>query len=128
MTQHRDKHATVAHSPTTPAQGAVAASSDKDHQGRLVSDEDIRRCAYRKWVAAGKPGGDGIQFWLQAEQELGQATNEKDAQRGGGYGQPEHERAEPEKAVKGNVDSHYRDENRMFQSHGERGHRHGGSG
>ena len=26
------------------------------------------------------------------------------------------------------VDSHYKDNNRMFQSHGERGHRHGGSG
>lgn len=26
------------------------------------------------------------------------------------------------------VASHYRDNNRMFQSHGERGHRHGGSG
>jgi hypothetical protein len=26
------------------------------------------------------------------------------------------------------VDSHYRDNNRMFQSHGDRGHRHGSSG
>jgi hypothetical protein len=26
------------------------------------------------------------------------------------------------------VDRHYKDNNRMFQSHGERGHRHGGSG
>ncbi len=127
MTQHRDKHATVAHSPTTPTQ-AVIAASDKGHQGGLVAEEDIRLCAYRKWEAAGKPSGVGIQFWLEAEQELVQATNEKGVHRGGRHGQPEHERPEPENAVKGNVDSHYRDENRMFQSHGERGHRHGGSG
>jgi len=36
----------------------------------LVSVEDIRLCAYRKWESAGKPTGNGIQFWLQAEREL----------------------------------------------------------
>ena len=26
--------------------------------------------AYEKWEAAGKPPGDGSEFWLQAEKEL----------------------------------------------------------
>ena len=30
----------------------------------------IRELAYAKWEQAGWPSGDGIQFWLQAEQEL----------------------------------------------------------
>ena len=96
-----------------------------------VSEEAIRLCAYQKWEAAGKPSGDGIQFWLEAVKELVEGENEKFVQEGGWHGNREHERREAEKDLKeGNVsvDSHYRDNNRMFQSHGERGHRHGGNG
>jgi hypothetical protein len=32
--------------------------------------DEVRRHAYLKWEAAGKPPGDGINFWLDAEQEL----------------------------------------------------------
>ena len=35
-----------------------------------VSQEVIRLRAYEKWEAAGKPGGDGVRFWLEAEREL----------------------------------------------------------
>ncbi len=97
----------------------------------MVSDDVVRLCAYQKWEAAGKPAGDGVQFWLEAEQELMEGKKEKFVQRDGWRGHGEHERLEAEKAIKEcNVseDSHYRDNNRMFQSHGERGHRHGGSG
>ncbi len=73
MHTHHQKHATQAQSgPTGPAtvpQTAVA-SGDKDRSAQLVSADDIRLCAYRKWERAGKPAGDGIQFWLEAEQEL----------------------------------------------------------
>ena len=31
---------------------------------------DIRDRAYEKWVAAGMPPGDGVRFWLEAEQEI----------------------------------------------------------
>jgi hypothetical protein len=55
----------------TTSQTAVT-SGDKDHKAQPVSAEDIRLCAYRKWESAGKPTGDGLQFWLEAEQELGQ--------------------------------------------------------
>ena len=72
MTHHR-KHATVPHSgatgPTTETQTAVT-SGDKCKHSQLASPEFIRLCAYQKWESAGKPTGDGIQFWLEAEQEL----------------------------------------------------------
>jgi len=35
---------------------------------------DVRKLAYMKWEAAGKPAGDGLDFWLQAEQEARQAN------------------------------------------------------
>lgn len=134
MTKHHHKQDTQAHAgpgiPTTPTKAAIA-SSDNVHNGTLVSDEDIRICAYQKWEAAGKPAGDGVQFWLQAEQELVEGRKEKLVQRGGSHGHREHERSEAAKVVKERaviVDSHYRDNNRMFQSHGDRGHRHGGNG
>jgi hypothetical protein len=72
MTHHR-KHATVPQSgptgPKTETQPAVAPV-EKGHNAQLASAETIRLCAYRKWESAGKPTGDGIQFWLEAEQEL----------------------------------------------------------
>lgn len=73
MHKHHHKPATLAPSdPTGPAttmQTAVV-SGDKEHKAPLVSADDIRHCAYRKWESAGKPTGDGISFWLEAEQEL----------------------------------------------------------
>lgn len=35
-----------------------------------VTEDDIRTLAHAKWEAAGCPPGDGIDFWLAAEQEL----------------------------------------------------------
>lgn len=29
---------------------------------RVVSEDEIRICAYRKWEHSGKPSGDGVQF------------------------------------------------------------------
>jgi hypothetical protein len=34
------------------------------------SADEIRVRAYTKWAAAGKPPGDGVKFWLQAERDL----------------------------------------------------------
>ena len=33
-------------------------------------EETIRELAHAKWAAAGYPAGDGVSFWLEAEQEL----------------------------------------------------------
>lgn len=54
---------------STPTQTAVA-SGQKGQDENRVSQEDIRLRAYRKWESAGKPFGDGTQFWLAAEDEL----------------------------------------------------------
>lgn len=52
--------------PTSAERGNAAA--EEPHE--LVSTEEIRLCAYRKWERAGRPTGDGVRFWLEAEHEL----------------------------------------------------------
>ena len=47
--------------------GEVPAS-DMGHE--INRDECIRDLAYLKWQEAGCPECDGLQFWLEAEQEL----------------------------------------------------------
>ncbi len=37
---------------------------------KKITDDEIRALAYAKWSAAGCPSGDGMHFWLEAEQEL----------------------------------------------------------
>lgn len=41
-----------------------------------VSEDDIRRLAFRRWEEAGRPDGDGTEFWLQAERELKHAFHD----------------------------------------------------
>ncbi len=41
-------------------------------------DETIRELAYGKWEASGCPTGDGLEFWLQAEQEVKTAESGED--------------------------------------------------
>jgi hypothetical protein len=37
----------------------------------LTPDEEaIRARAYQLWEAAGRPDGEGVEFWLEAEREL----------------------------------------------------------
>jgi hypothetical protein len=35
-----------------------------------VVEEAIRHRAYLKWEAAGMPASDGLDFWLEAENEI----------------------------------------------------------
>jgi hypothetical protein len=72
MTRRRKQAARSQSGPAgaTTATQTAAASGDKGHNAQSASAEAIRLCAYRKWESAGKPTGDGIQFWLEAEQEL----------------------------------------------------------
>jgi hypothetical protein len=64
--------------PATPAReprgtrAPAPASGPPKPNGKTVREEDIRLCAYCKWEAAGRPGGDGVNFWLEAEKELQQ--------------------------------------------------------
>ena len=56
------------------------------------SDDAIRDRAYALWVEAGSPEGDGMDFWLTAEQEL--AAQEQSAQADGEMIYPETSEAE----------------------------------
>lgn len=55
-------------SETKPASVLAKPSAN----GPPTSEEAIRLCAYRNWETAGKPGGNGVNFWLEAEQEVSQ--------------------------------------------------------
>jgi len=83
MHTHPNKYATQSQvgptGPTTATQTPVAFG-DKGPKAQLVLAEEVRLCAYRKWERAGKPTGDGIQFWLEAEQELVPKTPATSAQ------------------------------------------------
>ena len=74
MKSHHTKHSpgAQAHSPgATTTRPTTVAAGNGGPAARVVSTEDIRLCAYRKWESAGRPTGDGVQFWLDAEKELG---------------------------------------------------------
>lgn len=106
------------------------------HNHKTPYDQNLQLAAYRKWEAAGMPAGDGVHFWLQAEQEAARASNEVDVKLVQTIGHDAHmdhqletqAAQENAKALNSSVDSHYRDNNRMFQRHGDRGHRHGVKG
>ncbi|WP_010586324.1 DUF2934 domain-containing protein [Schlesneria paludicola] len=34
----------------------------------------VRELAYAKWEQAGRPAGDGVDYWLEAESEICQAS------------------------------------------------------
>jgi Protein of unknown function (DUF2934) len=73
MHKHHDKRATTTRfgsNGQTRAKQTAVTSGDTGHNGKMVSMEDIRLCAYWKWLSAGAPAGDGIQFWLESEKQL----------------------------------------------------------
>jgi hypothetical protein len=52
----------------------VEATPDNSAQRRQPTEDEIRFLAYCKWLGAGAPPGDGVEFWFAAENEL-QMTN-----------------------------------------------------
>lgn len=46
-------------------------------------EQAIREAAYHKWEQAGRPHGDGMEFWLESEQEiLGRSSDDSETQHG----------------------------------------------
>ena len=71
MSKHHHKH--VAPGSTGAAQTqsqSLVTHRNERHNDHPVSADEIRLAAYRKWENAGKPAGDGLLFWLEAEDEL----------------------------------------------------------
>lgn len=55
------------------APGMIEASEEMaelSNPSRLPSETAVRERAYARWEAAGRPEGDGVIFWLEAEREL----------------------------------------------------------
>jgi hypothetical protein len=55
---------------TSPADAADRTRLNATKAPGRPSDDQIRARAYFLWEQAGRPGGDGLQFWLEAEREL----------------------------------------------------------
>ena len=55
----------------------VLRSDDTMAQTKSVADEQqvIREAAFHKWEQAGRPQGDELKFWLEAEREYLQLTD-----------------------------------------------------
>jgi hypothetical protein len=73
--EHALRHGHRSHAATLLS--AAVASGDNALINAAESREDIQLCAFHKWEAAGKPTGEGVRFWLEAEREL--ATEKVDA-------------------------------------------------
>lgn len=74
-TEVRDYLQIPAPAPTPPARPEAAGPATTELpvpalSPRQVFEEEVRLRAYLKWEAAGRPPGDGADFWLAAEQEL----------------------------------------------------------
>jgi len=61
---------------TTSKSKAPVASGPNDQikTARFVSEETIRIRARQKWEAAGKPNGEDLRFWFEAEREILQSN------------------------------------------------------
>ncbi len=71
----------VAHpagTPAPPPAAAEAAPASQPPAPAAPAADQIRELAYAKWEAAGRPAGDGAEFWLMAEAELQNRPAEHD--------------------------------------------------
>jgi hypothetical protein len=64
-----DNPAPVAAKPN-PAAVADRTDPQPRRPGGQPTEDDIRARAYALWEQAGRPEGDGVEFWCRAENEL----------------------------------------------------------
>jgi hypothetical protein len=55
----------------SPAANPAPTNNAKTPNRPTPVEDQIRARAYALWEEAGRPEGDGTQFWLDAEKELG---------------------------------------------------------
>jgi Protein of unknown function (DUF2934) len=68
--------------PTLPSaehENAEGYPTKRSHESLTLNE--IRLRAYRKWTTAGKPAGNSMRFWLDAEYELLWETCRADGER-----------------------------------------------
>ena len=66
----RGKSTAPASTRTTPAEAADATQLRPPTRNGVPEAEVVRARAHMLWEQAGRPEGDGVEFWLRAEQEL----------------------------------------------------------
>ena len=71
MTKEKtEKKETCSATVTPPVGSCQQISAVTDCDETTICCEAIRERAYSLWEQAGYPSGDGVDFWLQAEQQL----------------------------------------------------------
>jgi len=50
----------------------MGTSSNQQQPSSAIPQEKIAQRAYEKWIKRGRPVGDGMQDWVEAENELKQ--------------------------------------------------------
>ena len=55
---------------SNPAEAADSVSLQPAPQPAAVTDEQVRERAHQMWEQAGRPDGDGTEYWYRAQQEL----------------------------------------------------------
>lgn len=79
MSKHHRRSGTVAPAAPTEVQTSRArpvefvgstGDADRVHHNGVSLEDAIRVRAYQNWERAGRPEGDGVAFWLEAEAEL----------------------------------------------------------
>ncbi|MGE5195215.1 MAG: DUF2934 domain-containing protein [Deltaproteobacteria bacterium] len=68
------KRTTRAKAEMPPRSVVISEAGVNPGNGIVACDDAVRVSAYFKWVAAGRPEGDGVNFWLEAERELQKGT------------------------------------------------------
>lgn len=68
--QQQKTHMGKTFTETAPVE-QLSATTECESSSRC--EESIREKAYLLWEAAGYPEGDGVDFWLQAEQALSES-------------------------------------------------------
>jgi len=70
----------TARQPRSPGKSVPENEMQKNNEAQNMRHKDspppeeIRHAAYLRWIAAGSPECDGVEFWLAAESDLAQAA------------------------------------------------------
>jgi hypothetical protein len=64
------KRVTKSRAQKPPKPVVISDGDVKPVNDTVVAEDCVRLSAYLKWEAAGRPEGDGVSFWLDAEREL----------------------------------------------------------
>ena len=57
------------------ARKGPAQTAESNQHNDAPAPDEIRHAAYLRWIAAGSPECDGVEFWLAAESELAQTAS-----------------------------------------------------